>query len=86
MFGAATIIAVAIGIAQKSRKFTDFSTANFRSTSEVTDSFEKMGYMIDVIMITGKKLIVSNRRFAAPYQPTTALLVIRERRTVSILV
>ena len=86
MLGAVTIKPVTIGIPQKSKKFIDFSTASFKPAYEVRDSFEKMEYVMDDTTIIGIKLIVSNRRLAAPYQPTTALFVIRERRTVSIVV
>src|SRR4051812_16516270 len=84
--GAATINAVAIGITQKSKRFTDFSTASFSLASEVVESLEKMGYMMTEITIVGKKFNASKRRVTAPYHPTTALFVRRERRIVSILV
>ena len=59
MLGAVTINNVLIGIPQKSKKFTDFSSASFRLSSEVMDNFEKIGYMIVAIMIFGKKFNVS---------------------------
>src|SRR5579885_887530 len=85
IFGAATIIPTAIGIPKKSKKFIVFSIATFSlSSSVLVESFEKTGYIMGVMRIVGKKFSVSNRRYAAPYQPTTAEFVITERRTVSI--
>ena len=84
MFGAATIMRVAIGMAQISKRFMHFSTAIFRVDWELAESFEKTGYMIAWRIRLGIKRSVSKRRYAAPYQPTTALLVIKESNTVSI--
>ncbi len=83
ILGAATINVVAIGITQMSKKFVDFSIAVFRLASELRESFEKTGYIIAEITRLGKKISVSKRRYAAPYHPTTAVLVIRESRRVS---
>ena len=82
--GAVTIRPMLMGRPKKRRKFIDFSMASFNFASEVTESFEKTGYITAFITRFAKKVNVSMRRYPAPYQPTMAAFVIRERRIVSI--
>ena len=62
MFGAATMSPVVIGIPQTSKKFIDFSIACLRVSLEVTESFEKTGYIMGRTRRPGKNPIVSKRR------------------------
>ena len=74
---------VDIGKAKKISKFNDFSIAIFNVESDFKDSFENTGYIMAFITMLGKKKKVSKIRYPAPYHPTAAVLVSRERRTVS---
>ena len=83
MLGAAIANKVAMGRAHISKRFMHFSTATFRVDGELTESFEKTGYITAFTIMLGMKKSVSKRRYPAPYQPTTAAEAIKESKMVS---